>query len=72
MSKVYEMKTTVDALKVHEEDGGCALIFEGDESGETLGDGCFFVRLQSWDDNGTHPLMNSLKGKKIKVTVEIE
>jgi hypothetical protein len=53
------------------EDGGCAMILEPITPTETNGDGCFFVRLQSWDDDTNHPLMHELFNKKVRITVEI-
>lgn len=38
-------------------------VLEGD-------DGCFFVRLHSWDESENHPLFRSLMGRMVKVTIE--
>jgi hypothetical protein len=57
-------------VECKKEDGGQALIAEvGDVVGNK--DSEFFVRLQSWDENREHPEMNSFKGKKVRVTVEV-
>lgn len=72
MKKVYQMTNTIGDADILSEDSGMALIFEEDYDGEILGDGCLFVRLQSWDNDSVHPLMNSLIGKKIRITVEVE
>jgi peptidyl-tRNA hydrolase len=62
--------------EIEEEDSGYALVGYLDNTG-TLGenDGRFFVRLHStqddYDTEPTHPLMDSIRGKRIRVTVEI-
>lgn len=67
-------------LKGHDiEDGGQAVIVHADDHAATGDDGCFFVRLQSWDERaadrslpaGTHPIMQSIFGKRVRVTVEV-
>lgn len=51
------------------EDGGCAMIAEGDV--ETGNDPHFFLRFQSWDEDlRTHPTLNSLLGKRLRITIE--
>ena len=55
------------------EDGGQALILDDLGGTEFMGDGCLFVRVQSWDEaECKHPLMNDLVGKKIRITIEVE
>lgn len=63
---------TVDST-IDVEDSGQALIaqIDGDDPN-------FFVKLQSWDESavdtdGTvgHRIMNSLRGKRVRVTVEV-
>ena len=49
----------------HEEDGGQALIAQIDSADE-----CFFCRLQSWDPERRHAVMNRLRGKRVRVIVE--
>jgi hypothetical protein len=49
------------------EDGGRAMIVDAEQQG---GDGCFFVRLHSWDETLRHPLMKQFAGKRVRVTVE--
>lgn len=34
-------------------------------------DNHIFVRIQSYDETREHPVMNQLKNKKVKVTIEI-
>lgn len=34
-------------------------------------DGCFFIKIHSWDLSKKHPLFSSLIDKKIRVTVEV-
>lgn len=55
------------------EDEGKAMIMYcslENEPSRTGGDGCFFVRLHSWDDRNKHPLFREFMGKKVKVTIE--
>lgn len=35
-------------------------------------DGAFFVRLHSRSEAGRHPILESLRGKRVRVTVEVE
>lgn len=74
MKKVYVMTDRITANDLKLEDGGAALIFDGyNNASELMGDGCLFVRLQSWDaPDCVHPLLNSMVGKKIRITVEVE
>lgn len=48
------------------EDGGQAMIGELDDDAEEG----FFVRLQSWSEKKDHPVMQSLIGRRIRITVE--
>lgn len=48
------------------EDGGCAKIISIEPP-----EGCFFVRLQSWDETREHTIFNKMLGRKVRVTVEI-
>jgi hypothetical protein len=50
------------------EDSGCALIYEVDSLDKASD---MFVRLQSWDKTGQHLEAMTLKGKKVRVTVEV-
>lgn len=73
MKKIYQMTDMITADDLKSEDSGEALIFEDYDCFEPIvGDGNLFVRLQSWDSACVHPLMNSLVGKKIRITVEVE
>lgn len=69
---------------VNFEDGGQAAIVEVSDDNEIQGgDGCFFVRLQSWDETGvaqrgqlrpapgSHKKFMSLLGKKVRITIEV-
>lgn len=57
---------------VEREDRGMAMIVNGDsDDAAEKGDGCMFVRLQSWDEGGAHPLLSSLIGKRVRVVVEV-
>lgn len=59
------------------EDSGCAQIADLDDLESSADDQSFFVRLQSWSDDiddtdkPLHPTMDSLKGKKVRITVEV-
>ena len=73
MRTVYQELRDVKANELKLEDGGQALILDDLGGKELVGDGCLFVRIQSWDDKECkHPLMNDLVGKKIRITIEVE
>ena len=72
MKTVYKELLDVEAHHLKSEDGGQALILKDFGGTELEGDGSLFVRVQSWDDDKEHPLMNSLVGKTIRITVEVE
>lgn len=61
---------TTKVAKVKSEDSGKALIAELYPVIESATDNCMFVRLQSWDETGTHAQLNFLVNKRIKITVE--
>lgn len=74
----YQSLASVSEKQIEREDGGMALIFNQDpikESGPGA-DGCFFVRLQSWDDKTyldkslAHRGMRALIGRRIRVTID--
>ncbi len=67
-----ELNTTGIVTLWRKEDGGQALIcdtFEFDSNEET--ENGMFVILQSRDETLEHKDLNSLLGKKIKITIEI-
>ncbi len=70
MTEIFTETMVIDGDLITKEDGGRALIVY-DDGRETVGDDHMFVRLQSWDDDCQHPLLKSLIGKTIKITVEI-
>ncbi len=72
MRTVYKELLDVEAYHLKSEDSGLALILNDLGGTELEGDGSLFVRVQSWDDDKEHPLMNSLIGKKIRITIEVE
>lgn len=74
MKTVYQEKLVVDESNINSDDGGMALIIEteGYSPTDDVDKTCVFVRFQSWDDDRKHILMNSLRGKKIRITVEVE
>ena len=56
------------------EDSGAALIGELDDHTTVTepDDKSFFVRLQSWnDDTFEHRTLESLRGKKVRITIEV-
>ena len=69
-SKIYTASGVILPEDISDEDGGAALIHEG-ELVDDGGDGCLFVKLQSWDDGLEHPLMTTITGKRVRITVEI-
>ena len=66
MAKVFEETLTITELR--SEDGDRALIVESDA--EVPSDENLFVRIQSWSDERRHPLLQSLAGKTVKITIE--
>ena len=60
------------ANKMSREDSGAALIADLDDVTTVPDDESFFVRLQSWND-GTlrHYTVESLRGKRVRITIEI-
>lgn len=75
MTKLYELEFDVpvgDHVEVDIEDGGQAIIFQplDLESREDSTLDCFFFRLQSWDEERKHEFFNSLRGKKLRLTIE--
>lgn len=63
-SPIYSTSGVVPGADI--QDDGQAMIVEINSD-----DPHFFIRLQSWDEDKQHPLMRSLVGKKIMVTLEI-
>lgn len=61
----------VDPSDIDYQDGGQAQIITlSDDSEEDLDEG-LFVRIQSWyEKTQTHPEIELLKGKRVKVTIE--
>jgi hypothetical protein len=73
MRKVFVSNEIVDAKDISMQNSGQAKIYEGaDCIGCDCDDDGFFIRLHSWDETRIHPLMTSLVGKKIRITVEVE
>jgi hypothetical protein len=56
------------------EDSGCALIAEIDEEATVGDDGNFYVRLHSWSEATppTHQTLESMRGRRIRVIIEVE
>lgn len=54
------------------EDDGAAMIAELDYLKTSPDDGAFFVRLQSWSETKQHATFQSLIGKQIRITIEVE
>lgn len=72
MRTVYKELLDVEAHHLKSEDSGHALLLNDIGGTELEGDSSMFVRIQSWDDTKEHPLLNSLVGKKIRITIEVE
>jgi hypothetical protein len=63
---------TGQVWSMSKEDGGAALIADVDSETESSTDGSFFVRLQSWNETTRkHETLESLRGKKVRITVEV-
>lgn len=58
------VRTFEGAADVETDDGGHAKIVE-------IGDDHEFVRIQSWSGEKSHPFIDQIAGKKIRVTVEV-
>lgn len=71
-TKIYVAEVDYDAENLDVEDSGCAQIYTVDnlppESDIDVG---MFIKIQSWDLSHRHVEMQKLKGKRIRVTVEI-
>lgn len=63
------LETAIFGLEdLRSEDGGCALIEDIEPKEE---DDCLFVRVQSWDETKEHKDFNALKGKRVRITIEV-
>lgn len=67
MTKIF-LGGTVESEK---EDGGSILIAPINERIEAAGSSGVYVLIQSWGDTLEHPVMKSIEGKKVKVTIEV-
>jgi len=56
-------------VRPKDDDGGLAQIAELDLDPDA--DEGFFVRLQSWSGAKNHPIMDLLRDKRVRVTIEI-
>ena len=70
-SIIYTAEADYDPENLDVEDSGCAHIYSFYDPTDNEGDGVF-IKIQSWSDDGKHPDMDRLKGKRIRVTVEVE
>lgn len=69
-TKIFEVEADHDSEYLDVEDSGCAQIYNLFDPADGEDEG-LFVKIQSWSDSGKHPDMDKLKGKRIRVTVEI-
>ena len=71
--KGFKVKTEGVVNVESREDGGQALICETFKIDTTNSDdeNGMFVILQSWDEDTAHTDLNSLIGKKIRITIEV-
>lgn len=69
------MKYTTEGKVIVErvEDGKQALICESFkiETGHSDEENGMFLTLQSWDEDTIHTDLNLIKGKKVKITIEV-
>lgn len=66
--------TTEGVLEITSvEDGGQALICEPFpiETGHSDEENGMSVKIQSWDEDTAHTDLNLIKGKKIRITIEV-
>lgn len=64
------LETPIFGLEnLRREDSGCALIEDVGTDG--VEDNGVFVRIQSWDETKEHKDFNALKGKRVRVTIEV-
>lgn len=68
--RVYDVEVDYDPQALDVEDSGCAQIYNLFDPADSDDDG-MFVRIQSWADGGKHPEMDKMRGKKIRVIIEI-
>lgn len=66
MKLVFE----ADPLKFEREDGGTIRIGCAFPVDEDQNDSGLHLRIQSWDESGTHPEASLLEGRSVQVTVE--
>lgn len=67
--RIFDLEVDYNSAYLDVEDRGCAQIYNvfhpiSDDDG-------MFVRIQSWADSGKHPEMDKMRGKKIRVIIEI-
>ncbi len=78
----YVVVGVVEPEHIDVDDEGQAMMIQLSDEEEYGGDGCFFVKLQSWDESvasapipdaaqSAHRFFRSLIGKKVRVTVEV-
>lgn len=71
MTAKIVIEGTMPEKLVSREDGGQAVIAEIENPDDPDPDEGFFVKLQSWSERRHHPVIESLIGKRIRVTVEV-
>ena len=72
--KPYKIVVVGKVGHMSREDNGCALIADIDEEVTIPDDDSFFVRLQSWSvaKPPQHKTLEALKGRKVRITIEVE
>jgi hypothetical protein len=68
---VFETTTIVLEHAIDVEDNGSAKILEVDNVDDPADGNSLFVRIQSYDYEANHPVMDSLVGKRVRVTIEV-
>lgn len=69
-SIIYTTEVNYDPTDLDVEDSGQAQIYSVVDLNDDEEDG-MFIKIQSWSKSGKHPDMDRLKGKRIRVTVEV-
>lgn len=67
--KIFDVTRLVTARGIDIQDSGMAQIFEVDNY--TGDETELFVRVQSYSNSKNHSVMDSLHGKRIRVTIEV-
>lgn len=64
------LQIEIDAAEVEYQDSRQAAIVEVNDGGPDDEEGVF-VRVQSWSPSSEHPFIDSLVGRRVRVTIEV-